>query len=79
MTPAILWKFSRLGSFDISPDGSTVIYTITDVDIKTETRRTNIFRISSSEVILYRSQQKGAVLPGGSIMVNPLLLLMMGI
>ncbi len=48
MTPAILWKFSRLGSFDISPDGSTVIYTITDVDIKTETRRTNIFRISSS-------------------------------
>jgi hypothetical protein len=33
----ILWKFSRLGSFDLSPDGSTVIYTATDIDMKTET------------------------------------------
>ncbi len=48
MTPEILWKFSRLGSFDLSPDGSTVIYTATDIDMKTETRRTNIFRIPSS-------------------------------
>lgn len=48
MTPGILWKFSRLGSFDLSPDGSTVVYSITDIDSQTEARRTNIFSISTA-------------------------------
>jgi len=26
MTPEILWEFGRLGSFSLSPDGSSVIY-----------------------------------------------------
>lgn len=48
MTPEILWKFGRLGSFDLSSDGTEILYTVTDIDMKTEARRTNIFRIPSS-------------------------------
>ncbi len=29
MTPEIMWKFGRLGSFTLSPDGSSVLYTVT--------------------------------------------------
>ena len=48
MTPEILWKFRRLGSFDLSPDGSSVIYTVTEINMETEARRTNIFKFSSA-------------------------------
>ena len=48
MTPELMWKFGRLGSFTLSPDGATVLYTVTDVDLQTEARRTNIFKISAS-------------------------------
>ena len=48
MTPEIMWKFGRLGSFALSPDGSNVLYTVTDIDLKSEARRTNIFRLSAS-------------------------------
>ena len=44
MTPEIMWKFGRLGSFALSPDGSTVLYTVTDIDLQSEGRRTNIFK-----------------------------------
>ena len=33
MTPEIMWKFGRLGTFALSPDGSTVLYTVTDIDL----------------------------------------------
>lgn len=45
MTPEILWKFGRLGSIALSPDGSTVLYTVTERDIPTEAARTNIFSV----------------------------------
>ena len=48
MTPEIMWKFSRLGTFALSPDGSTVLYTQTQIDLQTEARRTNIYKIPSS-------------------------------
>lgn len=48
MTPEIMWKFKRLGTFALSPDGKTVIYTATDIDLKTEARLTNIYRIPVS-------------------------------
>jgi len=48
LTPEIMWKFGRLGSFSLSPDGSQVVYTVTEYDLQTETRRTNIFRIPAS-------------------------------
>jgi len=47
MTPEIMWKFRRLGSFILSPDGSTVLYTVTDIDLSTEERITNIFKLST--------------------------------
>lgn len=43
MTPEIMWKFGRLGTFALSPDGSTVLYTVTDIDLMSEAKRTNIF------------------------------------
>ena len=46
MTPEILWKFRRLGSFTLSPDGSTILYTATDIDVQTEARLTNIYKVS---------------------------------
>jgi len=49
MTPEIMWKFGRLGAFALSPDGSTVIYAVTDIDLKTEARRTNIFKTEVNE------------------------------
>lgn len=48
MTPEILWKFGRVGSMTLSPDGSTVLYTITSYDLPTEGRRTNIFSIPAA-------------------------------
>lgn len=44
MTPEIMWKFGRLGTFALSPDGATVLYTVTDIDLQSEARRTNIFK-----------------------------------
>ena len=48
MTPEIMWKFGRLGTPVVSPDGSNVIYTVTEYDLPTEARRTNIFSVTSS-------------------------------
>jgi len=48
MTPEILWKFGRLGTVALSPDGSYVLYTATDIDLPSETRRTNIFKLSTA-------------------------------
>jgi dipeptidyl aminopeptidase/acylaminoacyl peptidase len=47
MTPEIMWKFGRLGTFALSPDGSSVIYTVTDIDLQSEAKKTNIFKIST--------------------------------
>ena len=44
MTPEIMWKFGRLGTFALSPDGSAVLYDVTDIDLKSEASRTNIFK-----------------------------------
>ena len=48
MTPEILWKFNRLGSVALSPNGSELLYTVTGIDAQTEARLTNICRIPSS-------------------------------
>jgi len=48
MTPEIMWKFGRLGNIALSPDGSTVLYTVTERDLMTEASRTNIFSIPIS-------------------------------
>ena len=45
MTPEIMQKFGRLGAFTLSPDGSTVLYTVTLTNLPTERRQTDIFSI----------------------------------
>ena len=45
MTPEIMWKFQRRGAFALSPDGSYLLYTVTTIDLQTEARKTNIFKI----------------------------------
>ena len=47
MTPEIMWKFGRLGSMVISPDGKSVVYTVTEYDLPTEAKRTNVFLVPS--------------------------------
>ena len=53
MTPEIMWKFGRLGTFTLSPDGHTVLYTVTDIDLQSEARRTNILNFQHQEAILF--------------------------
>jgi dipeptidyl aminopeptidase/acylaminoacyl peptidase len=45
MTPEIMWKFGRLGSTALSPDGSTILYSVTERDLMTEASRTTIYSI----------------------------------
>ncbi len=47
MTPEIMWKFGRLGSFALSPDGKTVLYTVTRTDLATEKSLTEIFSLNT--------------------------------
>ncbi len=46
MTPELMWKFRRLGDIVLSPDGKNILYTVTDIDLKTEARRTNIYKLA---------------------------------
>jgi dipeptidyl aminopeptidase/acylaminoacyl peptidase len=48
MTPEIMWKFRRLGTFALSPDGTTILYTVTDIDLQTEAKRTNIYKLATA-------------------------------
>lgn len=34
MTPEVLWSMGRIGEYDISPDGSQVVYSVTDYSIE---------------------------------------------
>jgi dipeptidyl aminopeptidase/acylaminoacyl peptidase len=45
MTPEIMWKFRRLDAFALSPDGSSVAYAVTDIDLTTEARKSNVYKI----------------------------------
>lgn len=45
MTPEILWKFRRMGNICPSPDGETVLFTLTEYKLENEARRTNIFAL----------------------------------
>jgi len=70
MTPEIMWKFGRLGSIALSPDGSSVLYTVTQYDLLTEARKTNIFKVSVTEAILFSSLIPEEVHPNGLITVK---------
>ncbi|MGB8490855.1 MAG: hypothetical protein WCE64_07330, partial [Bacteroidales bacterium] len=48
MTPEIILKFGRLSTFALSPDGSSVLYSVTKIDLDSEKRQTNIYRIPAA-------------------------------
>ncbi|MFN2313685.1 MAG: peptidase S9, partial [Bacteroidales bacterium] len=48
LTPEILWKYGRIGSIALSPDGATVLYAVTHYDLATEARMTNIYSVPSA-------------------------------
>jgi dipeptidyl aminopeptidase/acylaminoacyl peptidase len=54
MTPEIMWKFRRLGTFSLSPDGANVLYTVTDIDLQSEARKTGIYKqaVSGGDPVL---------------------------
>lgn len=43
MTPEVLWSMGRIGETDISPDGTRVVYTVTDYDIKSNSGQSRIY------------------------------------
>ncbi len=45
LTPEILWKFGRVGELQASPDGKTVLYTISRADVKTDKKITYIYSV----------------------------------
>ncbi len=47
LTPEILWKFGRLGSMQLSPDGKEVLYTVSRYDVKTNKNISDIFKVST--------------------------------
>lgn len=48
LTPEILWKYGRVSGITLSPDGTTVLYAVTDIDLATEKRLTNIFSVPAA-------------------------------
>ncbi|HEX3009724.1 MAG TPA: S9 family peptidase [Bacteroidales bacterium] len=45
LTPEILWKFGRVGDVQVSPDGMSVVYSITRADVKSNKKLTSVFLI----------------------------------
>ena len=45
MTPEVLWSFGRLGGAQVSPDGKTVLYTVTYYNIKEDKSYRDIYTI----------------------------------
>ena len=43
LTPEILWKFNRIGSASLSPDGSTVVLTVTKYSLEANKGQTHIY------------------------------------
>lgn len=45
LTPEILWKFGRVGDAQVSPDGKTIVYSVTMADVKANKRITYLYSI----------------------------------
>ena len=48
MTPEVLWSFGRLGGAQVSPDGKTVLYTVTWYNIEENKSYRDIYTIPVS-------------------------------
>lgn len=49
LTPEILWKFGRIGEIQVSPDGKTVLYSVTRYDIKANKGNTDLFLMNLAD------------------------------
>lgn len=63
MTPEIMWKFRRLGSFVLSPDGKQIVYSVTDIDLATEARHTDLYKVNSDGSALVQLTTDGGSSP----------------
>jgi dipeptidyl aminopeptidase/acylaminoacyl peptidase len=45
MTPEVLWSFGRMGNVSISPDGSTLLYTVTYSNIEENRSYTDVYTV----------------------------------
>lgn len=55
LTPEILWAMGRIGSYDVSPDGKSVVYNVSYYSVKQNKSHTVIYRINTdgtSETLL---------------------------
>lgn len=48
LTPEVMWKMGRIGNVTLSPDGETVVYTVTWYNMAENRGVTNIYAISST-------------------------------
>lgn len=48
MTPEMMWKFGRFGAFALSPDGKSVVYSVTNIELATEKSLTNLFTVNTA-------------------------------
>lgn len=61
MTPEILWKFGRVGTHKLSPDGRVVVYTVTRYDAVTQEHVTDIYTVTSAGTDLLKlTDSKGS-------------------
>ena len=60
ITPDDLWKMKRVGSFDVSPDGGTIVFSLTKYDMENNNGDTDIWLINSdgSELRPLRNSEK---------------------
>jgi len=47
MTPETLWSFGRIGDWDVSPDGQTVVYTVSYPNIKENRTFSDVYTVST--------------------------------
>lgn len=47
LTPEILWKFGRVGEYQISPNKENIVYTITYYDVEANSSNTQLYLIKS--------------------------------
>lgn len=43
LTPDLMWKMGRIGGFDLSPDGQTVVYAVTYYDMEKNTGSSSLY------------------------------------
>ncbi len=48
MVPETLWEFDRVGNMQVSPDGQTVLFTITEYDVESNQSARDIFTLAVS-------------------------------